>query len=201
MSTETTAGRQVRSYWALKRDKVAAAIDASGDTSGYEDRVPSPAERLEDALEAQGLLLMPRATGYGEWRVLIDGQSAPWVGRERPSGPMDAEAAAEAFLLAAAADEGNQRSIVVRPATDAEMVGNAIGIPMDQVPAMASRAPVKVTGFGVEGTPGGVLLRFYSASGPVVMELEGHQRDSLGELLSAMRTRPECGEQATGEDL
>jgi hypothetical protein len=88
------------------------------------------AQALAGFLHEQGLQVLPRCPSYADYRVVVDGQPAPSVHAPgRLSGPMDADEAAEAFLLAAAdAEQANTDTvIVVRPASDTERVAKLVG--------------------------------------------------------------------------
>lgn len=88
------------------------------------------AQALVGFLDEEGLQILPRATTYADWRVIVDGQPAPSNHAPgKPSGPMDADEAAEAFLLAAQrAEQANtDTNIVVRPASDVELVAKLTG--------------------------------------------------------------------------
>ncbi|WP_031166036.1 hypothetical protein [Streptosporangium roseum] len=128
MSTETPEQTTVN-YHQAKREKIAAAIttwqatESNAATQPYGD-----ADDLEDALLGQGLQVLPLASSDCRYRVLIDCQPAPYAGQDRPAGPMDADEAAEVFLLAVIHSEDSlaEQTITVRPATDAELVGHAV---------------------------------------------------------------------------
>lgn len=177
-STETPEVKT--SYWSEKRDKVAAALKAAPGLV-YEGMTASEAERIEDALCDQGLLLMPRSLDAGRYRVLVDGKPVPHVGSRtgQPAGPMDAEEAAEAFLLAASKSEG----ITVRPATHEEtLVSAIIGDPI------VKPDPVKVAvhGFAVEvdTTLGALTLRVWDAAGnAVLLGMDDATRMDIAEAL------------------
>ncbi|WP_326643019.1 hypothetical protein OG884_06140 [Streptosporangium sp. NBC_01755] len=129
MSTDTPAQTpQAPTYWQAKLEMIRRAIQAWQNSDDESSDESSDASTLEDALLDHGLQLLPRAITSGCWLVLIDGQPAPTPGG-RPAGPVDAEEAAEIFLLAAAQAEaeGRTREIVMRPATDSELVRHAIG--------------------------------------------------------------------------
>ncbi|MEU7831311.1 hypothetical protein [Nonomuraea sp. NPDC049129] len=123
MSTETPE----KTPYQLRREAVARAIEAwqelLGSESGHE---PEDAGDLEDCLMDAGLILQPRSTGHGKWRVLVDGKPAPYPGQDLLTGPIGAEEVAEVFLTQTAADEYGERQIVVRPATETEMVTSAV---------------------------------------------------------------------------
>jgi hypothetical protein len=88
------------------------------------------AQALVGFLDAAGLQLLPRCSSYADWRVIVDGKPAPSNNNpDRPSGPMDADEAADAFLRAALQAEtaGADSRIVVRPATDHELVAKLAG--------------------------------------------------------------------------
>ena len=139
---------------------------------------------LEDCLNDEGVVLLPRSTGHGKWRVLVDGQPAPYPGQDTPSHPMGAEEAAEAFLTATAGDYYGQKQIVIRPASDAEMVASAV------IGDTAIREkPVKVvaSAFLVETDDnlGAALLRVFDKDGREIrIGLDDRMRDSLRWILA-----------------
>ncbi len=138
MSTETP--ELPKSIYQLRRQAVARAITAWED--GPEEAGPfGDAAALEDHLLDEGLLILPRAAVHGKWMVLVDGQAAPFPGQDRLSGPVDAEQAAEMFLIEAAKAD-DPRSVTVRPASNAEMVSSVLGDPM------VLPEPVEVTADG-----------------------------------------------------
>lgn len=160
-----------KSYWAEKNDKIAAALDASnGDVT-----------KFTDALWDANLAVMPRPSDAGRWRVLVDGQPAPYAGSMsgRPSGPMDAEEAAEAFLLAA----DRNADVRVRPATDDEMVISAVlGDPV----VKPDPVKVAVTDFFVETDPdlGAVALRAWDKDGnTVLLGMDDATREAISKAL------------------
>ena len=116
-------------YHQAKLEKIAAAITAWQATESNAATHPyGDADDLEDALLGHGLQLLPLASSDCRYRVLVDGQPAPYVGQDRPAGPLDADEAAEVFLLAVIHSEDTltEQEITVRPATDAELVGHAV---------------------------------------------------------------------------
>lgn len=188
MSTETP---ETRNPYQLRREAVARAIKAwqrqaeEADDAG--DREPTAVENasdLEDCLMDEGLLLAPRSTGYGKWRVLVDGQPAPYVGQEQLSHPMGAEEAAELFLAQTAADYYAQKQIVIRPASDEELITAAV-----LGDTTVREEPVKIVacGFLVEtdSDTGAALLRVIDKDGNEVrVGLDDHMRDSLRWILT-----------------
>lgn len=121
MSTETP-----KSIYQVRREAVARAITAWQD--GPDDEGPfADADALESHLLDEGLLVLPRAAVSGKWMVMVGGQPAPYPGQDRLSGPVDAEQAAEMFLIEAA-KAGDLRTVTIRPATDAEMVASVLGV-------------------------------------------------------------------------
>lgn len=89
------------------------------------DEPLADASALDDCLQEQGLLILPRAVDSdGRYLVLVDGQPACFPGQDRVAGPVDAEQAAEMFLFEAAKD--GDPEIVVRPASEREMVVSAV---------------------------------------------------------------------------
>lgn len=160
-----------KSYWAQKNDKIAAALEASsGDVT-----------KFTDALWDQDLAVMPRPSDAGRWRVLVDGQPAPYAGSPsgKPSGPMDAEEAAEAFLLAA----DKNVNVTVRPATDDEMVISAVlGDPV----VVPEPAKVAVHGFFIDAdaTLGALSLRVWDGNGQTVfLAMDDATRMDIAEAL------------------
>jgi hypothetical protein len=127
MSIETPDTRE-KSPYQLRREAVARALKAwqEQDPDGADDGPLGQAADLEDCLLDEDLTLMPRSTGYGKWRVLVDGKPAPYPGQDLLTGPIGAEEVAEVFLTQTAADEYGERQIVVRPATETEMVTSAV---------------------------------------------------------------------------
>jgi hypothetical protein len=169
-----------KSYWAQKQDKVDAALKAAPGLV-YEGMTADEAMRVTDALEDQGLLLMPRSDGYGKWRVLVDGKPAPYAGSRtgEPAGPMGAEEAAEAFLLASAENE----DVTVRPATGDEMVISAVlGDPV------VKPDPVKlaVVGFNIQPdlTLGALALTVWDKDGnTALLGMDDATREDIAEAL------------------
>lgn len=123
MSTETP---ETKNPYQLRREAIDRAIKAWQDDDEPTDQPFAVVSALEDRLLDEGLFLLPRSTGHGQWRVLVDGEPAPFPGLDGPSHPMGAEEAAEAFLAATGGDYYNERQIVIRPATDREMVTSAV---------------------------------------------------------------------------
>lgn len=118
---------QPKNVYQARRKKLAAAIERWEDEVPREERLdPSGASLLEDAFRDEGLILLPRSTGHGKWRVLVDGRAAPLPGSDTPAGPLDAEEAADAFLTQTVADERNAHQILIRPATDLELRYSAV---------------------------------------------------------------------------
>jgi hypothetical protein len=181
MSTETP---ETTNPYQLRRAAIARAIkvwqDGDGTLDGYEI---DDATALEDCLNDEGLVLLPRSTGHGKWRVLVDGQPAPYPGQDTPSHPMGAEEAAEAFLTATAGDYYGQKQIVIRLASDREMVASAvIG------DATVHEDPVRIapTVFMVETEEnvGATLVRMIDKDGrEVYVGLDDHMRDLLVSML------------------
>jgi len=131
MSTETP--EQAPSYHQVRLEKIVEALriwQEQPDDGENPHTTPSDpyadAAALEDILREQGLQIMPTASGTGDalYRVLVDGQPAPYVGQSRPAGPVDANDAAEMFLAEVSKAESvdRTRQITIRPATDADMV-------------------------------------------------------------------------------
>jgi hypothetical protein len=134
MSTDTPT--QTVNYWQAKLEKIAEALriwqEQPDDGENPHTTPGDPyanANALEDILREQGLQILPTGPADARYRVLIDGQSAPYIGQTRPSGPMEADEAVEVFLVAALGADAapGEHSVVIRPATDDEMVRHAIG--------------------------------------------------------------------------
>ncbi|GAA3417693.1 hypothetical protein [Streptosporangium vulgare] len=133
MTTETPA--QAVNYHMAKLDKIVEALRVWQEQPDDETPNTAPADpyanadALEDILLEHGLQILPTASGEAVYRVLVDGQPAPYVGQTRPAGPVDANDAAEMFLAEASKAESvdRTRQITIRPATDDEMVRHAIG--------------------------------------------------------------------------
>ncbi|MFF3443583.1 hypothetical protein [Streptosporangium sp. NPDC002721] len=129
MSTDTPAQKPVN-YHQEKRKKIAAAVTAwQHDEEALRAWLHGDADPLDDFLREQGLQILPTGPADARYRVLIDGQSAPYIGQTRPSGPMEADEAVEVFLVAALGADAaaGEHRVVIRPATDDEMVRHAIG--------------------------------------------------------------------------
>ncbi|GAA2861126.1 hypothetical protein [Nonomuraea rubra] len=138
---------------------------------------------LEDCLNDEGVILLPRSTGHGKWRVLVDGQPAPYPGQTGPSHPMGAEEAAEAFLTATSGDYYGQRQIVIRPASDAEMVASAV---IGDTTVREEPTKIVASAFLVEtdADTGAALLRVFDKDGAEVrVGLDDHMRESLRWIL------------------
>ncbi|MFI6594911.1 hypothetical protein ACIBHX_01615 [Nonomuraea sp. NPDC050536] len=185
MSAETPDVREKNPYQ-LRREAVARAIKAwqqeEDDGSGHE---VDAASALEDCLLDEGLILMPRSTGHGKWRVLVDGEPAPYVGQNQPSHPMGAEEAAEVFLTQTAGDYYNQREVLIRPASSAEMVTSAV-----LADTAVREEPVRVAAdtflVEVEVNTGATLLRLFDKDGREVMVgLDDEARATLSSILRA----------------
>ncbi|MEO3856120.1 hypothetical protein [Acrocarpospora sp. B8E8] len=171
-----------KSYWAQKAGRVKAALNAYLDGKPEKGPVTHSVIDLEDCLLDEGLLVLPRATGHGKYRVLADGKPVPLVGRDvGESGPMDAEEAAEAFLLAAAKDDG--AAIMVRPATNDELVISAVtGDPV------VKPEPVKIAVHNfrieVDDNLGALALRAWDVNGnAVLLAMDDATRMELSEAL------------------
>ncbi|GGK62066.1 hypothetical protein Sme01_03990 [Sphaerisporangium melleum] len=133
MSTETP--ERPKSAYQLRGEAIARALgvwqDSPDDGENPHTTGSDPlagAAALEDCLREEGLQILPAGPSGGRWRVLAGGKPVPYAGQSRPSGPVDADTAAELFLLAARdADQGDGGTpIVVRPATDREQVQHAV---------------------------------------------------------------------------
>ncbi len=128
MSTDTPEAREP-SVYQLRREAVARAIETwREEPDDGENPHTTPGDPMEDAvalvdsLSDEGLQILPRAAVHGKWMVLVNGQPATFPGQTRQAGPVDAEQAAEMFLIEAAKEGGTVEEITVRPATDAELV-------------------------------------------------------------------------------
>lgn len=110
-----------RNYYQRQRDKLVSAVTRwQMDTTGEATISGRDVARLEDFLNEEDLQILPQVAESGNWRVLVDGEPAPYPGQDRPAGPVDADVAAEMFLLQAA--KGETREVTVRPATNDAMV-------------------------------------------------------------------------------
>ncbi|TYB69661.1 hypothetical protein FXF51_05735 [Nonomuraea sp. PA05] len=191
MSTETPETPATTNPYQAKREAVARAVTAwqrqAAEVDEAGDREPTAmedADDLEDCLNDEGMILLPRSTGHGKWRVLVDGQPAPYPGQDAPSHPMGAEEAMEAFAVATAADYHGEKQIVVRPATEREMVTSAvIG------DATVHEDPVRIapTVFMVETEEnvGATLVRMIDKDGrEVLVGLDDNTRRVLTSLLN-----------------
>lgn len=112
--------------------EITAAVKAWRDDPDREQDADAgkAAQALVRFLDEAGLQILPRCPSYADWRVIVDGRPAPSNNNpDRPSPPMDADEAADAFLRAATRAEaaGAATRIVVRPATDHEMVARLAG--------------------------------------------------------------------------
>ncbi|MEU6721652.1 hypothetical protein ABZ897_60325 [Nonomuraea sp. NPDC046802] len=138
---------------------------------------------LEDCLNDEGQILLPRSTGHGKWRVLVDGQPAPHPGQEGPAHPMGAEEAAEAFLIATSGDHDNQREIVIRPASSDEMVASAV---IGDTTVREEPTKIEPTVFDIESNEntGAALIRMIDPEGREVhVGLDGNMRRLLVSML------------------
>lgn len=116
-----------KSVYQIRREKLAAAIQAWQESESESGNPLSDAGALEEELRDVGLILLPASDGRGEYRVLVDGKPANYVGQDAPAGPVDAEQAADIFLTESAKDEYAERQPTIRPATDDEMVAGLFG--------------------------------------------------------------------------
>jgi hypothetical protein len=180
----STESPETKNPYQLRREAVARAIKAWQEEGDDDTRGPvGDAAALEDCLLDEDLTLMPRSTGHGAWRVLVDGQPAPYLGRDEPSHPMGAEEAAEVFLTQTGGDYYNQRAIVVRPATDQEMVVAAV-IGDTTVHEEPTRIAPTVFMVETEENVGATLVRMIDKDGREVMfGLDDHMRDLLVSML------------------
>lgn len=135
----------------VRCERMAAAIRRWQETEPASKDPREAAGALEDLLLDEGLLVLPRSVGHGQFRVLVGGKPAPYVGQERPSGPVDAEQAAEMFLVETARDECAERSIVVRPASEAELSSALFG----DVTVREEPIRVRPDTYAVAADPGG----------------------------------------------
>jgi hypothetical protein len=132
-----TSPEQTVNYHQVKLQKIVDAIRAWQEQPDDAENIPTTpaadpyanADALVDILREQGLQILPTGPYDARYRVLIDGQAAPYIGQTRPSGPLDADEAVEIFLVAALGAEGagEEHAVVIRPATDDELVRHAIG--------------------------------------------------------------------------
>ena len=181
MSTETPETNPFK----LRREAVARAIKAWQEEGDDDTRSPlGHAAALEDHLLDEDLILLPRSTGHGMWRVLVDDQPAPYPGQEGPAHPMGAEEAAETFLTATGGDYDNERHILIRPATEREMVTSAVigdtAVHEDPTKIVASAYLVET-----DADTGAALLRVFDKDGAEVrIGLDDHMRDSLRWILA-----------------
>lgn len=188
MSTETP---ETKNPYQARREAVERAVKAwkqqaaEADEAG--DREPTAFEDagdLEDCLNNEGLILLPRSTGHGKWRVLVDGKPAPYVGQEQQSHPMGAEEAVDVFLTQTGGDYDNQKAIVVRPASDREMVTSAV-IGDAAVHEEPTRIAPTVFMVETEENVGATLVRMIDKDGREVMVgLDDHMRDLLVSMLN-----------------
>ncbi|MDH2424832.1 hypothetical protein [Sphaerisporangium sp. TRM90804] len=170
MSTETPE----KSFYQAKREKIAAAlVKWQNDPTSDDEASNHPfadADALDDCLRDRGLQILPTGPNMGRWRVLLDGHAAPYPGQTRPSGPVDADTAVEMFLVAALGAElaDEDASIVIRPATDREMVRHAVGgdTAVDEPPVELDATLYAVTA-PADGTPFRTLV-FTSEDGKTV---------------------------------
>lgn len=181
MSTETP---ETTNPYQLRRKAIARAIKVWQDGDGTIDGCEiDDATALEDCLLDEGLTLMPRSTGHGKWRVLVDGQPAPYPGQDAPSHPMGAEEAAEAFLTATAADYYGQKQIVIRPASDQEMVASAV---IGDATVREEPTNISPVVFDIDSNTktGEALVRMIDREGRKVhVSLDGPLRDLLVRML------------------
>ncbi|MFI7125928.1 hypothetical protein ACIBQ1_09555 [Nonomuraea sp. NPDC050153] len=182
MSTETP---ETKNPYQARREAICRAIEAwqqeDGSDSGHE---LVDADALDACLNDVGLFLLPRSTGHGAWRVLVDGQPAPYPGQEGPSHPMGAEEAVEAFLTATGGDYYNEKQIGIRPATDREMVTSAV-IGDTAVHEDPTRIAPTVFMVETEENVGATLVRMIDKDGREVMVgLDDNTRRVLSSMLS-----------------
>lgn len=186
MSTETP---ETKNPYQARREAVARAIkawqeqDGDGPDDAREDGPLGQAADLEDCLLDEDLIVLPRSTGHGTWRVLVDGQPAPYPGQDLLTGPLGAEEVAEVFLTQTAADEYAERQIVVRPATETEMVTSAV---IGDTAVREEPTKIAPTVFMVETEEnvGATLIRMIDQDGrEVYVGLDDHMRGLLVSML------------------
>ena len=177
---------ETKNPFQTRREAVARAIKAwqeqDGSDTGHE---VVDASALEDCLLDEDVILLPRATGHGMWRVLVDGQPAPYPGQDGPSHPMGAEEAAEAFLTATGGDYYNERQILIRPATEREMVTSAV---IGDTTVHEDPTKIAPTVFMVETEEnvGATLVRMIDQNG---REVHVGLDDGMRNLLASMLNR------------
>lgn len=113
-----------------QHQRIVAAVQAWIEDPPPEQDAGSRAQWLVDCLDDEGLQILPRCPSTSRWRVVVDGDPAPSpFNADRPSGPLDADETAAAFLTAAtdADDAAQPREITIRPATDRELVAGLLG--------------------------------------------------------------------------
>lgn len=184
MSTETT---KPKNPYQLRAEAIDRAVKAwqtqeipSEPAPGGGRYVPAT---LEDCLNDEGLCVLPRSTGHGKWRVLVDGKPAPYVGQDAPSHPMGAEEAAELFLAQTAGDYYNQKAIVVRPASGAEMTAAAV-IGDTEVREEPVKIAPTVFDMETEENTGATLIRMLDRDGREVhVGLDDNMRNLLASML------------------
>ena len=113
----------------------------------------------------------------------MDGEPAPYPGQEAPSHPMGAEEAAEVFLTATAGDYYGERQIVIRPATEMEMVTSAV---IGDVTVREEPAKIAPTVFDIETeeNTGATLIRMIDNDGKAVhVGLDDAMRNLLVSML------------------
>jgi hypothetical protein len=204
MSTETPEA-QPKSIYQIRIQQLAAAISAwqeQAQEDGEGDTIIHPiadASALEDCLLDKGLLILPRAAVHGKWRVLVDGDAATYPGQDRPAGPVDAELAAEMFLIEAAKDNATEQQIVVRPASDVEMVTSAV-IGDTTVRHDWIRITAQDYASSRENATGRVELKISGDGGAVVIDL-GDDGDEILAGLLGFHERDEDVELFDDEDM
>lgn len=120
--------KPVTPYQERHRKIVAAIVEWQTQTNAATADPADAVSSLIDLLHDHDLQILPHCPHYTSWRVLIDGEPAPSLfAYDRPSGPLDANEAVEAFLLATATGEGQHREITIRPASSREMVAKLVG--------------------------------------------------------------------------
>lgn len=189
MSTETP--ERPKNIYQLRNEAIARAITKWQESPDEgTDNPISDASALDDALRDEELLLVPRSTGHGKWRVLVDGQPAPHPDSGRETGTLEAEEAAEVFLTQTAEDYYNQRQILVRPASEREMVVSAV-----TGNAAVYEEPVRITAetysMSREKATGRVELEIGGSGRRVVIDLGDDGDEILAGLLGFHERDPE----------
>lgn len=124
MSIEAPETRE-KNFYQQQREKLSAAIVVWRE----QPEIDSPSTPLGDAGDLEDCLhdqVLPRAAGaHGKYVVLVDSQPAPYPGQAQLTGPLDADEAAEVFLIESSKDDAIEKTIELRSATDLEMSAHA----------------------------------------------------------------------------